>query len=79
MKQQQLAILFWISRNRIKNGKAPLSLRITINGERKEISVQREVSIIDWDPRSQTLSGRSREAKEINDHLTIITFQLRER
>ena len=76
MKQQQLAILFWISRNRIKNGKAPLWVRITISGERKEISVQREVSIIEWDPKSQTITSRSREAKEINDHLTIIKGKL---
>ena len=70
--QQTFSILFWIAKNRIKNGKAPLSARLTVNGQRIEISAQRDVSILEWDSKSQIVSGRSQEAKEINNHLAMI-------
>jgi site-specific recombinase XerD len=74
--QTTFSILFWIAKNRIKDGKSPLSCRITVNGQRAELSVQREVSIRDWDPKGQILSGRSAEAKEINNHLAMIRAKL---
>jgi integrase len=74
--QTTFSILFWIAKNRIKDGKSPLSCRITVNGQRAELSVQREVSIRDWDPKAQILSGRSAEAKEINNHLAMMRAKL---
>lgn len=73
---QTFTILFWIKKKRTKNGKAPLFARITIDGERKEISVNRNVSILDWDANAQKISIRGEEAKEINDHLTIMKSKL---
>jgi integrase len=74
--QTTFSILFWIAKNRIKDGKSPLSCRITVNGQRAELSVQREVSIRDWDPKAQILSGRTAEAKEINNHLAMTRAKL---
>ena len=74
--QLTFSILFWIKKNRIKNGKAPIYARVTINGSRLEISTQREISIIEWDPRSQVVKTRSAEAKMINNDLTIIKTRL---
>jgi site-specific recombinase XerD len=69
-------ILFWLAKSRMKHGKAPISCRITVNGERTELSTQREVSVLEWDPKSQKVSGRSQEAKDINNHLAIIKSKL---
>jgi integrase len=74
--QQTFSILFWISKNRIKNGKAPIYARVTINGKRIEISTQREVSILEWDARSQTVIGKSQEAKETNNHLATVKAKI---
>lgn len=74
--QQTLSILFWISKNRIKNGKAPLWVRVTIEGQRFEISAQREIALLEWDARAQMVIGRSQEAKEINNHLALIKSKL---
>jgi site-specific recombinase XerD len=74
--QTTFSILFWIAKNRIKDGKVPLSCRITVNGQRAEISAQREVSILDWDSKAQIVSGRTAEAKEINNHLALIKAKL---
>ncbi|MBN8836348.1 MAG: site-specific integrase [Sphingobacteriia bacterium] len=69
-------ILFWVKRNKIKNGKAPLYARVTVNGKRSEIAVHRDVPILQWDNTSQTLLGKTAEAKEINNHLAIIKAKL---
>jgi site-specific recombinase XerD len=73
---QTFSILFWISKNRIKNGRAPIYARITVNGKRAEIAVQREVSLMEWNSRAQMVIGKSQEAKGINNHLAIIKANL---
>jgi hypothetical protein len=42
--KQSFSILIWPVKYRMKNGKAPLSVRITINGQRSELAAHREVS-----------------------------------
>lgn len=74
--QQTFSILFWVSKNRHKNGKAPLSVRITVDGKRVELSAQREVSLLEWDARAQMVTGRSQEAKQINNHLAMLKARL---
>lgn len=74
--QQTFSILFWICKSRIKNGKAPIYARLTINGKRIEISTQREASAIEWDARSQTVIGKSQEAKEVNNHLVTVKAKI---
>jgi site-specific recombinase XerD len=74
--QQTFSILFWISKNRLKNGKAPIYARITINGKRVEISTQREISPLEWDARSQIVTGRAKEAKQLNSDLAVIKTKL---
>lgn len=75
-QNQTLFILIWAKTNRIKQGKAPLYLRITINGRRAEITAQRAVSITEWDPKSQSATGRSTEAWEINNHPTVLKSKI---
>ena len=74
--KQTFSILLWIAKNRIKNGKAPLFARVTINGQRIELSVHREVSLIEWDSKAQMVIGKSQEAKEINNQITVIKSKL---
>ena len=74
--QSTFTILFWISRNRLKNGKAPIYVRVTINGQRTEISAQREVSPLEWDPKGQLATGRTNESKLINNHLGLVKAKL---
>jgi hypothetical protein len=50
---QPITILFWIKKNRIKSGRAPLMVRININGQLTEISVNRSVPVGDWNPNTQ--------------------------
>jgi site-specific recombinase XerD len=74
--QETFSTLFWIAKNRIKNGKATIYVRVTINGRRLEISTQKEVALIEWDPNSQSVKARSKEAKIVNDDLAIIKAKI---
>ncbi|MBX2934828.1 MAG: hypothetical protein KF825_11315, partial [Ferruginibacter sp.] len=74
--QQTFSILFWINKARTKNGKAPLCVRITVDGKRAELSAQREVPVFLWDAKAQILSGKTEEAKEINNHIAIVKSKL---
>jgi integrase len=76
MKAQTFSILFWIEKNRIKNGKASLIARITVNGKRAEISTHRKVSISEWNPEAQMVMAKSQEAKDINNHLAIMKARI---
>lgn len=74
--KQTFTILFWLVKNRLKNGKAPISARITINGQRTELSTQREVSLTMWNPEAQMATGKTQEAKDVNNHLAVIKTKI---
>lgn len=45
MKGNTLNVMFFILKNKLlKNGEAPVVLRVTINGQRDEIRIQRSIS-----------------------------------
>lgn len=73
---QTFSILFRIAKARTKNGKAPISVRITINGQRAEISTHRTVSPFEWDSKSQLCTAKGAEARELNNLLAVIKGKL---
>src|SRR5258708_10403583 len=70
------SILFRIKKSPIKNGKAPVYARVTINRRRLEISTKRDVSIIEGNPNSQSVKGKSNEARTINEDLAFIKAKI---
>jgi site-specific recombinase XerD len=74
--KQTFSILFWLEKNRVKNGKASLIARITVNGKRAEISTHRKASILEWNPEAQIIISKSQEAKDINNHLAIMKVKI---
>ena len=71
------SILFYPKRNDAdKRGKAPLYLRITVNGKRSELSTQRKVNLSKWDSTKEVLQGRTAETRELNMHMSNIRTKL---
>jgi hypothetical protein len=70
------SILFWLKQASAKNGKAPLYARITVNGKRAEVSLQRKLTISDWDANKNRLKGLSDEAKQLNSYLKRVNAEL---
>ncbi|WP_010136629.1 site-specific integrase [Ochrovirga pacifica] len=66
---QTFAILFWINTSRIKNNKAQIFARVTINQKRANISLKREVEVSKWDSSKSKVKGNSSEARNINNYI----------
>ncbi|MGY5846808.1 site-specific integrase [Salegentibacter sp. HM20] len=71
-------IVFLPKSSKARNGKAPLYTRITLNGERVEISLQRRISLNLWDERKSRLKGSSIESQQVNKSLDRIYNKLYE-
>jgi len=68
--QYDLSILFFLKKGqKDKKGEIPIYLRITVNGERAEISTNRKIELIKWDAIQQRAKGRTESARILNDHL----------
>lgn len=66
-------ITFYISRGKTKkNGLAPVFGRITINSERANFQVKRDVNPDDWDISSSRLRGKTKEVRDFNEYLQAI-------
>ncbi len=70
-------ILYYLKKSKIDNqGKAPIYLRITVDGKRSEISIKRKIEIERWDSASSKVKGRTEEVKELNSYLDILTSKV---
>lgn len=67
------SILFYPKRNDVdKSGRVPLYLRITVNGKRWELSVQRKVHLYKWNSSKEILQGKTATTRELNVHMANI-------
>lgn len=70
-------LLFYLKRTKIdENGKAPIYCRITVDGERAEISIKRSIEPARWNPESNRVKGISEEVKSINSYIDIVQGKL---
>ncbi len=58
---------------------ALLFARITVDGERKEISLKESIKIKDWDSSREIMKGHSLGAKTINNHIDDVRFRIKEK
>ena len=69
--------LFYIKKGKIDNKqKTIIYLRITVNGRRAELSIQRKVSLEKWSSGSGRVKGYSSEAQEINQYMDSISNKI---
>lgn len=64
---QAVSFRFRIRKDKSHGGKAPLYLEIRIDGYRKQVSTKILARLDYWDPRSQKDTGRTNQAKLINE------------
>lgn len=69
-------VLFYTKNQSVKNGKAPIMGRITINGTQAGFSCKREVSLPLWDVKANRAKGKSEEARILNQELDNIKAQI---
>jgi site-specific recombinase XerD len=70
-------IVFYIKRQKAKNGKAPIYARITVDGKRVELSLKMDVDIeINWNDAKGMAKGKSEEIRSLNTYLEQVRFRL---
>ncbi|APQ16218.1 site-specific integrase [Maribacter hydrothermalis] len=70
------SIHLWLNTSKGKDGLAPIYARVTVDGKRAEISLQRQTKIKNWDSKSKRTKARTPEAKALNIYLNQIYFKL---
>lgn len=62
-------IFIWLNKAKKKGELAPIYARVTVNGKRAEISLQREVLVTYWDTNSRKTTQRTPEGRALNHYL----------
>lgn len=70
---------FIIRRNKENKNKALIYARITVDEERKEISIKEHVNADDWDGKSEMVRGRSIHVKTVNNVIDETRFKIKEK
>ena len=70
------SILFWADQKNAKNDQALIYARVTVNHKRVNISVKRKVTLALWNQKSQKAMGKSTEARQINQYLSLAQNKL---
>ena len=77
MQRNYFSILFFIRRTRLlKNGEAPIGLRITVNGQRAEVQIKRSVAEERWNASKGCVTGKDRKALELNQYLESVRTKI---
>ena len=70
-------LLFYVKRSKmIGNGTCPVYLRVTVDGERIEISSKRYVNPDKWNANGQKLNGTGEEVRSLNNYLKALEHQV---
>ena len=73
----KVSILFYAKRAKASvNGLVPIYTRITVNGQRIELSTNRFVEISKWSTEAGKMKGSSQEARSINTHLDMFKIKI---
>lgn len=73
------AIDFIIRISKYDRHSALIFARITVNGDRKEISLKENINTKDWDSAGEILKGRTEGIKSINAHIDDVRFRIKEK
>lgn len=68
--KNNLKVMFYIKRKSLaRDGKAPIMMRVTLHGERAQLSTRLTVNPAAWNHLRNRVMGRSPEAQQINERL----------
>ncbi len=73
------SIDFIIRRCKDDRVQALIYARITVDEERKEISLKERINAADWDGKKEVVRGRTEPVKSLNQHIEEVRFKLKEK
>ena len=69
-------IVFYLKRQKEKKGKAPIYARITVDGQRVEISIKKDIDVENWSKGKGMAKGKGEEIKALNTFLEQIRSRM---
>lgn len=70
-------LLFYLKRRSLlRNGRAPVMARITINGQRVQLSTRQSVNPSMWNTAAGCMAGRSAESRRVNGELELMRARI---
>lgn len=76
MRRKSFSILFFLSKTRLlKNGEAPITLRISVGGNRVESQIRRSVEPDLWDQKIELCKGRDNKSAETNEYIRMLKLK----
>jgi integrase/recombinase XerD len=69
-------IVFYLKRQKEKKGKAPIYARITVDGQRVEISIKKDIDVDNWSKGKGMAKGKGEEIKALNTFLEQIRSRM---
>ncbi len=77
MKRATFKVLFYIKRTKtLKDGSAPIFVRLTVNGQRAEFALQKSIFEEMWDQNIGKAKGLTKVAKEVNSYLDFVRSKM---
>ena len=77
MQRNYFTVLFFLKNSKLlKNGEAPICMRITINGKRAEVQIKRSIDVTKWNTQKECAIGREKKYQEINHYLDTIRTKI---
>ena len=73
VKRNTLSVLFIIKKSKLlKNGEAPICMRITVNKRVAEVMIKRSIPVDLWNQKKECSKGKDRVATELNHYINTI-------
>jgi len=72
-RRSTLSVLFYIKRQKLlKNGEAPVCMRITVDKRKAEIMIKRSVPVELWNQSKECSKGKDRSSQELNHYISSV-------
>lgn len=76
---QSFGIDFITRKCKADKKRADIFVRITVNGEIKELSIKQQIDATNWDNSKEIVKGRTLGVKSINDHIENVRYRIKEK
>jgi site-specific recombinase XerD len=70
MRRDSFGVLFFLKKNQLlKNDEAPVSMRITVNGQREEVRTKKSINPALWNQAKECSRGRDKKSRDLNEYI----------
>jgi hypothetical protein len=70
------SILFWIYGKRAVNNQANIYVRVTLNGQRVNISLKKKIDVTTWNEKLQRAKGTGKDSRILNLYLNEVQSKI---